>query len=119
LAEQPRLVEQPRPAGRPAGRLRLDQLPVRGRVASSGYVDAITIEPADQAPKFMAVVTDPDPDRDKGAPPARLRLVWLGQHRVPGIEAGIRLGFEGMVFPVDGMPTICNPRYEILSQTEA
>jgi hypothetical protein len=24
-----------------------------------------------------------------------------------------------MVFPVDGMPTICNPRYEILSQTEA
>jgi len=119
LAEQPPLVEQHRPASRPARRVRLDQLPVRGRVASSGYVEAITILPADQAPKFTAVVTDPEPDRDRAATPARLRLVWLGQHRVPGIEAGIRLGFEGMVFPVDGMPTICNPRYEILSQTEA
>ena len=119
MAEHPRPAEQPGPAGSPARRVRLDQLPERGRVASSGYVDAITILPADQSPKFTAIVTEPDPDRNRAVPPPRLRLVWLGQHRVPGIEAGIRLGFEGMVFPVDGMPTICNPRYEILSQTEA
>ncbi|MCG2624172.1 hypothetical protein LVY72_19985 [Arthrobacter sp. I2-34] len=80
-------------------------------------MDAITILPAGQAPKFIAVVTDPD--QVGAAPPVRVRLVWLGQHRVPGIEAGIQLGFEGMVCTVDGMPTIYNPRYEILSQTEA
>ncbi|MFD1213193.1 hypothetical protein ACFQ36_14205 [Arthrobacter sp. GCM10027362] len=102
--------------GRPAGRVDLAHLPVRGRVASSGYVDAITIMPAGGAPKFSAVVTGEGPNRHGTA---RIRLVWLGQHRVPGIEAGIRLGFEGMVFPVEGMPTMYNPRYEILSPTEA
>jgi hypothetical protein len=80
-------------------------------------VEAITILPASGVPKFSAVVTEPDPDRRRAG--TRVRLVWLGQHRVPGIEAGIRLGFEGMVFPVDGLPTIYNPRYEILSPTEA
>lgn len=97
----------------------LAHLPVRGRVASSGYVEAITILPAGRAPKFSAVVTEAEPDRRSAGGPARIRLVWLGQHRVPGIEAGIRLGFEGMVFLVDGMPTMYNPRYEILSPTEA
>ena len=97
------------------------QLPERGHVAGSGLVEAITIEPPGQPPRFAAVVTDagqqhPGKSRDGGHP--RVRLVWLGQHRVPGIVAGIRLSFEGMLFRVDGLATIYNPRYEILSPLE-
>jgi hypothetical protein len=100
---------------------RILKLPERGHVAGTGLVESITILPAEQAPRFSAVITDagqerPGKSRDGGHP--RLRLVWLGQRRVPGIAAGIRLAFEGMLFRVDGMATIYNPRYEILSPLE-
>lgn len=49
---------------------------------------------------------------------ARMRLIWLGQRTVPGIEVGTELTFEGMVRPVDGLPTVYNPRYAILSHQE-
>ncbi|NKX50376.1 hypothetical protein HER39_07315, partial [Arthrobacter deserti] len=106
------MAEHPRPQRVPGEveRVSLDQLPARGRTASSGYVEAITILPADRAPQFSAVVTGADPVRRGGAPAARIRLAWLGQHRVPGVEAGIRIGFEGMVFLVNGLPTMYNPR---------
>jgi len=99
----------------------LDQLPRRGRVRSSGYVESITILPAGQPPNFSAVVTSVlpgQPGAKPAGPAARIHLIWLGQRRVPGIDAGIRLGFDGMVFDVDGMPTLYNPGYEILSLLE-
>lgn len=97
-------------------------MPERGRISCAGYIESITIEPVDAAPKFTAVVADWDradtgpaePElRRASGPGPRLRLVWMGQRRVPGITAGIRLGFEGMVTRADGVPTIYNPRYEI------
>ena len=45
-------------------------------------------------------------------------MVWLGRRRVPGIEAGTELKLEGMLSRSEGMPTIFNPRYEILSHQE-
>ncbi len=51
-------------------------------------------------------------------PKERLRVVWLGRRRIPGVDAGTELRLEGMVTMRDGLPTIFNPRYEILSRQE-
>lgn len=48
----------------------------------------------------------------------RLRVVWLGRRRIPGVEAGTELRLQGMVTVRDGLPTMFNPRYEILSRQE-
>jgi hypothetical protein len=45
-------------------------------------------------------------------------VVWLGRRRVPGIKAGAELRLEGMLSRNQGMPTMFNPRYEILSRQE-
>lgn len=93
----------------------LAELPERGRVVLSGYVDAITIQPGTSAPAFTAIVSDrPAPPGGRRSPAVQVRLIWLGQRRVPGIFAGSRLRCEGMVAQVDGIATIHNPRYEIL-----
>jgi hypothetical protein len=42
----------------------------------------------------------------------------VGRRRVPGIEAGARIRVEGMLARGEDMPTIFNPRYEILSRQE-
>lgn len=97
----------------------LGHLPLRGRVQARGYVEQIRIQPATQAPVFTAGIVDaPAPPGGRRTQAARIRLVWSGQRRVPGIEAGTRLRFEGMIAPVDGVPTIFNPRYEILPEHE-
>ncbi|MET1034098.1 MAG: hypothetical protein ABWX68_02515 [Arthrobacter sp.] len=94
---------------------RLEQLPRRGRVLAVGYVENIRILPADRAPNFAASLVDaPAPPGGRRRPAPRVQLVWNGQRRVPGIAAGTRLRFEGMIADVDGVPTIYNPRYEIL-----
>lgn len=98
----------------------LKQLPLRGRVQAKGFVENIRILPRGQAPVFAAGVVDaPAPPGGRRSPVTRIQLVWNGQRRVPGIEAGTRLRFEGMIAQVDGVPTIYNPRYEILPDTEA
>jgi hypothetical protein len=51
-------------------------------------------------------------------PKERLRVVRLGRRRIPGVDAGTELRLEGMVTMRDGLPTIFNPRYEILSRQE-
>ncbi|MGO4193329.1 hypothetical protein AB4Y67_16885, partial [Arthrobacter sp. YAF17] len=51
-------------------------------------------------------------------PKDRLRVVWLGRRRIPGVEAGTELRLRGMVTVRDGLPTMFNPRYEILSRQE-
>ncbi|MHA7142462.1 MULTISPECIES: OB-fold nucleic acid binding domain-containing protein [unclassified Arthrobacter] len=103
-------------------------LPSRGRARARGFISRITILPRGAAPQFAAVVSDDTPPGAAGFErrvhasrrrSAQVRLVWIGQRRVPGIEAGTQIAFEGMVSPVDGMPTIYNPRYEIIGRPEA
>ncbi|WP_394940997.1 hypothetical protein [Psychromicrobium sp. YIM B11713] len=112
----------------------ISQLPERGRALGRGYIESITILPVNQAPEFAAIITDADKyaGRNRRAKPAaaesgaeaagegksRLRLIWLGRRQVPGIEAGTELRFEGMVAQRDGLPTIFNPRYEIIGKPE-
>jgi hypothetical protein len=100
----------------------LSRLPVKGRLVCRGRIESVTYVPADQTAAFSAIVSDADP-REPGAaaaagPRGRLRVVWLGRRRVPGIEAGTEVRLKGMLSRVDGLPTMFNPRYEILSRQE-
>ncbi|MCC9197792.1 hypothetical protein QNO08_06685 [Arthrobacter sp. zg-Y820] len=115
------------PSNRPASPGSRDEpvpvsaVPQRGRVYSGGYVQSITVVPATDPPRFTAMVEDVDavyrdPMSRKVQP--KVRLVWVGQRRVPGVVAGTRLAFEGMVSTVDSYPTIFNPRYEIIGRPE-
>jgi hypothetical protein len=94
----------------------------RGRMAGSGFVERVTILPRSASPQFSAMVTL-HPSRPGGVseavrPDRRVRLIWNGQRRIPGIDPGIHLAFEGMLSLVDGIPTIHNPRYEIVGRPE-
>lgn len=42
-----------------------------------------------------------------------LRLVWMGQHRITGIEPGRTLVVEGRIGIQHGRKTMYNPRYEL------
>ncbi len=100
----------------------LSRLPLKGRLVCRGRIESVTYEPADRTAAFSAMVSDADP-HESGAgtaagPRGRLRVVWLGRRRVPGIEAGAEVRLKGMVSRVEGMPTMFNPRYEILSRQE-
>ncbi|HKU30438.1 hypothetical protein [Arthrobacter sp. NyZ413] len=96
----------------------LTDLPARGRVACIGFIDSVTYEPASEQAHFSAIVVDRVVHSGEGGPLARLRVIWLGRRKVPGIEPGTILRLEAMVTVRDGMPTMFNPRYEILSRQE-
>ena len=91
-------------------------LPERGRVLCHGFIESVTYAPPSQVAAFTAIVSDHDtlPAEMRG----RLRVIWLGRRRIPGIDAGTELKLEGMLTVKDGMPTMFNPRYEILSRQE-
>ncbi|WP_426977145.1 hypothetical protein ACQCSU_20410 [Pseudarthrobacter sp. O4] len=106
-----------------AASLSIRGLPNRGRVLCHGFIEAVTYAPASQVAAFTAIVADHDapPAKSKSTrkgAPARLRVIWLGRRRISGVAAGTELRLEGMVTMRDGMPTMFNPRYEILSRQE-
>ncbi|MHA7289468.1 single stranded DNA-binding domain-containing protein [Arthrobacter sp. MDT3-24] len=110
------------PDSSPDAGMPVNRLPERGRVVCQGHIESVTYMPADRNAAFTAIVSDPD-IRETGAKPAqgtggRLRVVWLGRRRVPGIEAGTVVRLEGMLSQSQGLPTMFNPRYEILSRQE-
>ncbi|YCI93880.1 hypothetical protein M1D51_13020 [Arthrobacter sp. R3-55] len=101
-------------------------LPARGRAVCTGFIESVTHQPPGNQPFFSAVVVDTlGPGSHQGntaggvrKPYDRLRVIWLGRTRVPGIEAGVQLSLNGMVTQLDGLPAMFNPRYEILSRQE-
>lgn len=125
----------------PAAAVPVRGLPERGRVLCRGFIESVTYAPAGEVAAFTAIVTDHDAPPPKArtavqARPAaqasqsgarrkgpavaadRLRVIWLGRRRIPGVKAGLELRLEGMVTVRDGLPTMFNPRYEILSRQE-
>lgn len=96
----------------------IGELPERGRVACHGFIESVTYEPPSEKASFSALVTDAFEQGTRAPAHVRLRVIWLGRRRVPGIEAGVQLRLEGMVTKRDGLPTMFNPRYEILSRQE-
>ena len=84
------------------------------KAVPSGSVTA-PVQPAAEA----AAQPPAGPRRQRPAiPKDRLRVVWLGRRRIPGIDAGTELRLQGMVTVRDGLPTMFNPRYEIVSRQE-
>ena len=96
----------------------ITDLPVRGRVNCTGFIESVTYQPANEQAHFSAIVVDRIVHRGDTGRLARLRVIWLGRRKVPGIEPGTVLRLEGMVTARQGMPTMFNPRYEILSRQE-
>ncbi|WP_427132433.1 hypothetical protein [Pseudarthrobacter sp. S9] len=126
---------------KPVASVSVRALPDRGRVLCHGFIESVTFVPANQVASFIAIVIDHDAPAPKprtvainaapanrvpagaqrqrtSGPKDRLRVVWLGRRRIPGVDAGTELRLEGMVTMRDGLPTIFNPRYEILSRQE-
>lgn len=101
-----------------AAALPISALPPRGRVTCQGFIESVTYQPPSEHAYFSAVVTDSESVRQRNAAKARLRVIWLGRQRVPGIEAGVEVRLKGMVTERDGLPTMFNPRYDILSRKE-
>lgn len=124
----------------PAAAVPVRGLPERGRVVCRGFIESVTYAPAGDVAAFTAIITDHDAPPPKARPAAvraaaataqagvrrkgaavaadRLRVIWLGRRRIPGVKAGLELRLEGMVTVRDGLPTMFNPRYEILSRQE-
>jgi hypothetical protein len=103
--------------------LSIRELPKRGRVLCRGYIEAVTYAPASQVATFTAIVVDHENAPVRARPAGngsagRLKVVWLGRRRIPGVAAGTELKLEGMVTVRTGLPTMFNPRYEILSRLE-
>ena len=90
-------------------------LPERGLVSGEGLVRSLTFVPVDEAPRLTAVIED---ERERPGSGPALCLVWLGRRRISGVNAGTRLRFSGMLAHFHGVPTIYNPRYEILAQED-
>ncbi|AUZ87051.1 hypothetical protein CVO76_04940 [Arthrobacter agilis] len=102
------------PAGGPAGTSGVPAaLPERGRIKARGVIDRITIAPVTASPSFTVLARI-----DWNGAREDVRIVWMGQRRIPGMEAGVALRFEGMLSRVDGLPTVYNPRYEIIGRPE-
>ncbi len=94
-------------------------LPERGRIRARGVIDRVTLAPASSSPSFSVLARIDRPDRSDGnAAGESVRIIWMGQRQVPGIQAGVALRFEGMLSRVGGTPTVYNPRYEIIGRPE-
>src|SRR5262245_25881296 len=79
---------------------------VRQRFCVAGTLRTVTLRPRGGAPALEAELYDGSDVID---------LVWLGRHRIAGIEPGRRLRAEGLVSLQDGRKVMFNPRYDLRS----
>lgn len=73
-------------------------------VTVTGTVRALVQRPRDERPQLEVELYD-----GTGA----VRVIWLGRHRIGGIEPGRRMRVTGRVTCPGGEPVIFNPRYEL------
>ncbi len=82
----------------------IDQCTPGERVVVRGIVRSVTV-PAEGAIPAVEI------DLDDGS--GRVRVVWLGRRRIPGIDPGRAMVVRGRLARADERPTIYNPRYEL------
>ncbi|MFI0433107.1 MAG: OB-fold nucleic acid binding domain-containing protein [Candidatus Nanopelagicales bacterium] len=70
-----------------------------------GVVRSMILEPSDTLPSLEATVFDGT---------GTVKLVWMGQRRIIGVDPGRRIRATGRVSGKTGEPVIYNPRYELL-----
>lgn len=94
-------------------------LPRRGRVELRGYVASVTYPAATEAPVFIATLSpDVAPPGGRKQRVEQVRLLWIGQRRVPGVLAGTWLRCTGVLTRSGDDPVLYDPRYEILESEE-
>jgi hypothetical protein len=73
----------------------------------AGVLASVTVRPDGASQGFDAELFDGT---------GRVRLVWLGRRRIPGIDPGRRMSVTGRVVRAPGAPiaTVFNPRYTLL-----
>lgn len=76
----------------------------RSRVTLRGTVDVLTVRPRGTTKWLEAEMTDGT---------GQVRLIWMGRHEIPGIDAGRDLVVEGRISVTDGERVMYNPRYEL------
>lgn len=74
-------------------------------VEVGGVIRTVTLQPRGAQVKSEAELYDGS---------AALRLIWLGQRTISGIEPGQRARIRGRLAIVNGERTIFNPYYELL-----
>lgn len=79
----------------------VDRRPVRLR----GRIDRLVVQPREQTANWLEALM--------GDGSGTVRLIWMGRHEIPGIEAGREIGVYGRVLFVDGEPRIYNPYYTL------
>lgn len=77
----------------------------RTRVTLRGTIEVLTVRPREDTPWLEAELSDGT---------GRVRLVWMGRHEIPGIEAGRELIVRGRISVADGVRRLYNPAYELL-----
>jgi hypothetical protein len=82
----------------------VSQMQVRTKVDLFGVLRSVTLRPRKGVPALEAELYDGT---------GSVRLVWLGQRTIAGIEPGRRLRATGFVTSCDDRPLIYNPRYEL------
>ncbi|MEV4901595.1 hypothetical protein AB0K08_09680 [Citricoccus sp. NPDC055426] len=85
-------------------------------VRREGMVASVRLQGRGESARFAVdlVTQAPRPGRISTGG-ERIRLVWIGQRRVPGITAGRWLRIEGFLSVHQDLPTVYNPRYELLA----
>lgn len=83
--------------------------PERAAVRVSGVIRSVVLRPSDRVQAVEAELYDGSGSLD---------LVWLGRHRIAGIEPGRRVVVDGFVCARDGRRVIYNPRYELFARPD-
>lgn len=79
-------------------------------VTVSGVLRSVTLRPRENVPAVEAELYDGS---------GRVRVVWLGRRRIPGITPGREIVVSGRITCNETDPTIFNPRYELRSSMSA
>lgn len=85
------------------------QLRSRSRAEVFGVVRSVTLRPRHGVPALEAEVFDGT---------GSIRVVWLGQRRIAGVEPGRRMRLIGFVSDHEGRLTMFNPRYALAPRHE-
>lgn len=71
----------------------------------SGVIRSLTLPPKTKVPTLVADLYDGT---------GSMALVWLGRREIRGIVPGVRMQVHGRVTYRKGVPTMFNPRYDLL-----
>jgi hypothetical protein len=82
-------------------------------VSHCGQGEPVTVTGRLRTVVYTPRETEPTVDAELYDGSGSVHLVWLGRHRIPGIEPGRQLVARGRLAERDGAKVIFNPWYEL------